>query len=136
MFIPFLFISTLAISLILIGEPANETHINESFGDAVIFNTILLIFIGPIYEEFIFRLLPYKFIKNKTLYIVISALIFAGIHVINDTKAFYNIWFYLPTALYLGYRYYKTNDLLVTISIHSLNNLLATLPLILSYLSV
>ena len=55
-------------------------------------------------------------------------------HVVNDTNAFYNIWFYLPNALYLGYRYYKTNDLLVTISIHSLNNLLATLPLILSYL--
>lgn len=133
MFIPFLFSSTFITSFILIGEPANETNINESFGDAVIFNTILIIFIGPIFEEFIFRLLPYELIKSKTLYIFISAFVFAGIHVVDDANAFYNIWFYIPNALYFGYRYHKTNDLLVTISIHCFNNLLATLPLIVSY---
>lgn len=68
MFLPFLFISTYIISLILTGEAANETRINESFGEAVILNTILIIFIGPILEEFIFRLLPYKFIKKKLIY--------------------------------------------------------------------
>lgn len=133
MFIPFRLISSFIISFIFIGEPANETSINESFGNAIVFNTMLIIFIGVIFEELVFRLLPYKFIKNKTLYIIISAFIFAGIHIINDPNPSYYIWVYMPDALYYSYRYHKTNDLLVTISIHSLNNLLATLPLILSY---
>lgn len=133
MFIPVLLISTCITSFIMIGEPTNETSIKESFYDAVIFNSIFIIIIGPIIEEFIFRFLPYRFIKNKTLYIIISAFVFVALHVINDPNPLYYIWFYMMRPLYYGYRYHKTNDILVTISMHSLNNLFATLPLILSY---
>ncbi|MDE5830888.1 MAG: CPBP family intramembrane metalloprotease, partial [Clostridia bacterium] len=132
MFILFLLISTFIISFIFIGKPANQTSV-DAFGATSISNMMIIIFMGPIFEEFVFRLLPYKFIKNKTLYITISAFLFAGIHVINDPNPLYYIWCYMPNALYFSYRYHKTNDLIVTISIHSLNNLLSMLPVILSY---
>lgn len=132
MFILFLLISTFIISFIFIGKPANQISV-DAFGATSISNIIIIIFMGPTFEEFVFRLLPYKFIKNKILYITISAFLFAGIHVINDPNPFYYIWVYMPNALYYSYRYHKTNDLLVTISIHSLNNLLSMLPVILSY---
>lgn len=125
MFIPFLLISECVISFIMIGEPANQTKIEESFYETLIFNSIYVVIIGPIIEEFIFRFLPYSFIKNKKLYVIVSAVIFAAMHVINDSNPFYYIWFYILGALYYSYRYYKTKDIWVTISLHSFNNLIA-----------
>lgn len=63
-----------------------------------------------------------------------SAFIFAGMHVLNDPNPFYYIWFYMMNPLYYGYRYYETQDILVPISMHSLHNLIAALPLVFSYL--
>lgn len=132
MFIPIELLSLYHTFFIMVGQPVNQTKINETFYDAPIFNTINIIIIAPIIEEIIFRFLPYRFIKNKTLYIVGSSIIFAAIHVVNDPNSFYYVWFYMMRSIYYGYRYHKTKDLLVSISIHSFNNLIATLILIFS----
>lgn len=132
MFIPVLLLSICITSFMMIGNSANQTSINTTFFEAPIYNSISIIIIGPIVEEFIFRLLPYKFIKNKFLYIILSTVVFAGMHVIGDSNALYYIWFYMMRPLYYGYRYYKTQDVCVTISMHSLNNLIATILMILS----
>ncbi len=132
MFIPILLISKCITSFIMVGQPANQTSIEESFCEALIFNSIYAIIIGPIIEEFIFRFLPYRFIKNKTLYIIVSTIIFAAMHVVNDTNPFYYIWFYMIRAFYYGYRYHKTKDILVPLSMHSLNNFVETLLIVLS----
>lgn len=132
MFIPILLISDCIISFTMVGQPANQTSIEQSFYEAPIFNSIFAIIIGPIIEEFIFRFLPYRFIKNKTLYIIVSTVVFAAMHVISDPNPFYYIWFYMMRPLYYGYRYHKTKDILVPISMHSLNNLVATLLFVLS----
>lgn len=134
MYIPILIISICITFLFMIGVPDNQTSIISSFNEAPIFNLINIVILGPIMEELIFRFLPYRFIKNKLLYVVFSAFIFAGMHVLNDPNPFYYIWFYMMRPLYYGYRYYETQDILVPISMHSLNNLIATLPLVFSYL--
>lgn len=132
MFLPILLISHFLTSFIMLGNSTNQTSIMKSFYEMPIFNSILMIIIGPIMEEVIFRSLPYKFIKNKTLYIIISAVIFAAMHVIHDPNPFYYIWFYMLRSLYYSYRYHKTQDIWITISLHSLNNLIATLLFIVS----
>lgn len=131
MFIPISAISTCVIIFVMEGQPENQTSLEESFKEAPIFNSIFMIIIGPILEEFIFRFLPYRFIKNKTLYIFVSTIIFAVMHVIDDPNAFYYIWFYMMRPLYYAYRYHKTKDIWVPTSMHILNNLIATLPMIL-----
>lgn len=131
-FIPIFLMSIYITSCIMAGQSANQTSIEESFYESPIYNSISIIIIGPIIEEFFFRFLPYKFIKNKTLYIILSAIIFAAMHVLNDPNGFYYIWFYMIRPLYYGYRYHKTKDILVPISMHSLNNLVATLLFVLS----
>ena len=133
MFIPVLLISIFITSFFMIGEPANESRINASFYQAPILNSIFIIIIGPVTEEYIFRFLPYKFIKNKILYIAVSTVVFAAMHVVSDTNPFYYIWFYMMRPLYYSYRYEKTEDIWVTISMHSLNNIIATVPMIISY---
>jgi len=132
MFIPILLISKCITSFILVGQPANQIAIEESFSKSPIFVSISAIIIAPIMEEFVFRLIPYRFIKNKTLYVIISSIIFAAMHVVNDTNPFYYIWFYMIRSLYYGYRYHKTKDILVPITMHSLNNLISTLLLVFS----
>ena len=132
MFIPILLISDCVIFFIMVGQPANQASLDKAFYEAPIFNSILSIIIGPIIEEFIFRFLPYRFIRNKTYYVIVSTVVFAAMHVINDPNPFYYIWFYMMRPLYYGYRYHKTKDILVPLSMHSLNNLVATLLFVLS----
>lgn len=132
MFIPILLISDCVTSFLMVGQSANQTSLDNSFYKAPVLYSILIIIIGPIIEEFIFRFLPYSFIKNKTLYIIVSTMVFAAMHVINDPNPFYYIWFYMMRPLYYGYRYHKTKDILVPLSMHSLNNLIATLLFLLS----
>jgi len=132
MFIPILLISYCVTNFIMIGQPVNEISLNNEFYEAPIYNSILLIIMGPIMEEYIFRYLPYKFIKNKILYVVVSTVVFAAMHVTKDPKWFYYIWFYMLRAWYYGYRYYKTKDLLVPICMHSFNNLVSTILFVLS----
>lgn len=127
MFIPVLLVSVFIISFFMLGEPANQSSINESFKQSPILLSIEAIIIAPLLEEYIFRFLPYKFIKNKILYIIISAVVFAAMHVVNDPNPFYYIWFYMIRPLYYGYRYKKTEDIWVTISLHSFNNFIAIL---------
>lgn len=130
MYIPVSLISTLIIYLFFVGEPANQINLNEAFKKMPILILSQTIIFGPIIEELIYRYLPYYFIKNKTLYIIISSIIFAASHVIHDPNAFYYIWFYMLGSLYLGYRYYKTKDIWVTIGIHSFHNLITALLII------
>lgn len=132
MFIPVLIIYGLANSFIFkITEVANETRIINEVNYMPV-NLLEIIIIGPIIEEVIFRILPYKFIKNKKLYVIISSVIFASMHVINDPNALHNIWAYMILSLYFGYRYYKKRDLCINIAIHSFNNLISCLPIILN----
>lgn len=129
-FIPIWLVSCLVATLFSIGEVANEKRLHELFYEGPIFYSIYIIIIGPIIEEFIFRFLPYRFIKNKVLYIIVSSIVFATMHVLEDTNPFYHIWIYMMRPLYYGYRYHKTKDLWVTISMHSFNNLIGILSLI------
>lgn len=132
MFIPVMIIS-ICISGLFVGKPANQISIEESFKESPIFDSIICIIIGPMLEEFIFRFLPYRFIKNKPLYIVISTVIFASMHILNDPNPFYYVWLYMIRSSYYAYRYHKTHDIWVSISMHSFNNLIATLQIIHSY---
>lgn len=114
-----------------IGTPQNQELIEESIENTQI--VIILIstcIIGPILEEFIFRLLPSKFIKRKIPYIIFSGVVFAAMHVINYPNPLLYIWFYMIGALYYGYRYYETKDILVPISMHIFNNLIATISIL------
>jgi len=130
MFIPIYLISNFIVSLIIVGEPANQSAFIKELKEFPIIVSISSIIIAPITEEIIFRFLPYKFIKNEILYIIISALIFAAAHVVKDPNPFYYILCYIIRSFYYGYRYYKTKDLWVTMSMHCFNNIIATMSIL------
>ncbi len=131
MSIPIIIVSIIATSIvrlfILDNGPENQISIEQDFKIHPVIVIISTIVIAPIIEEITFRFLPRRFIKNKALYIIISSVIFSSMHVIGDPNAFYYIWLYMIDPLYWSYRYCRTDDILVTISLHSFSNLIAML---------
>lgn len=125
MYIPVHIICNVFTNIFISGNSQNQLELLEDLENSPINFLIYAIIIAPIIEEILFRLLPYQFIKNKYLYIGISAFVFASCHVINDTNAFYYIWAYIFESLYFSYRFFKTKDIFVTISLHSFCNLVA-----------
>ena len=81
-------------------------------------------------EETIFRYLPHQFIKNKKIYIIVSAFIFSMMHCTGSFNELIYIPMYLPSSLYFAYKYYKTEDVFVTIAMHSFINFIAVIQLL------
>lgn len=129
-FIPIFIIGFIVYHVIIPGDSVNETKIDAALLQNPI-ESIWTIVITPFYEEMFFRYFPRKFIKNDVIYIIISSVIFAGLHVIHDPRWYIFIWAYMINSVYFGYKYLKTNDILVTMSLHSFNNFLSVLLLFL-----
>lgn len=83
-------------------------------------NTLI---VGPIMEESIFRYLPKKFISNKKVFLVVSSLLFAIPHVIDTPNWILYLPLYMIPSVYLGYKYWKTDNILLNIFIHFMFNL-------------
>lgn len=107
----------------LTGDPVsvNEEQINNALNANKYYALTVVIF-GPILEEVVFRFLPYKAFKNKTIFVLVSGFIFALLHCITSPNILIHLPLYLPFALYLGYRYCKTEDIFVTMAIHMFSN--------------
>lgn len=82
---------------------------------------LAITFFGPVQEEILMRRVVMKSIydkkKNVWLAILVSAFIFAAIHV-NPIQ----VVFAFPAGVLLGWLYYRTGSLLVPITGHVLNN--------------
>lgn len=128
-FIPVWIVSIIIGSILttLFGEPTNQIRIEKEYEGLSLSYLVNMVIYTPIIEEYLCRFLPHKFIKNQVLYIIISSIVFAGMHVVDDQNAFYHIWIYMIRPIYYAYRYYKTQDIWVTISFHAFNNLISTL---------
>ena len=130
-YIPFFFSSQL-ISYFLVKELSEKSKsVNNLYIEDPVFTFLYIAFICPILEELVFRCIPHKFIKNGPIYIVSSAFVFSSIHVIGQSHPIRRIFFYILISIYLGYRYHKTNDILVTISMHIFSNFTTLLCMIL-----
>lgn len=132
-FLLFDFITLVGIGLIykFIGittKSANQQEIvNILKNNFSLYTFIYIILLGPIIEEAIFRFLPRIIFKNDILFITVSSSIFALMHCFGSENIFWIFLIYFPSALYLGYAYYKTKDLFVTISMHITSNFISTL---------
>jgi hypothetical protein len=81
-----------------------------------------MVFIAPILEELIFRGVMLSYLlkhKSEWAAILFSALLFGLVHVSPDQV----VWSFLG-GIFLGYAYLKSQNILVPILFHSLNNFL------------
>ncbi len=97
----------------------------------VLFSTIIY---APIVEEIICRKTLKDIIKSKWVFIIASALLFGGAHVLNSLTSLWSLFYIIPYGALGGafaFAYYKTNNLLTPIFLHCIHNtILITLYLI------
>lgn len=110
----------------------NEIIARNQLMSSPIFMGISLVILGPIVEEMIYRL-PYKRVdKHKLLNFFIYSLIFALAHiaVTNGIKEFIYLIPYMFLSLSIGYSFYKTENIYMSIIVHILNNFINVMVLL------
>ena len=105
----------------------NEESVRSLIDIAPLFMAFELAIYAPITEELIFRKSIKDITNNKYIYILLSGLIFGGMHVIGSITSTYDILYLIPYgALGIAFAslYHKTNNLFSTITVHSIHNTL------------
>ena len=121
------------IRIIVTNAPftTNQTALNEL---PFIYLAILAIFWAPFIEELVFRGCIRRMIKNKYVFIVVSAIIFGSLHTINEDgllNIFVSSLPYVAIGACLAIAYEKSNNIWTDIIMHMANNAIA---IIISYL--
>ena len=96
----------------------------------------IAIIIAPLTEELMFRGFMKKFIKNNTLFLILSSIIFGGLHVVVASNI-EQILFIIPYSI-LGFafslNYVRTKNIASNIFLHGAWNSIAIVALIISKL--
>lgn len=121
-----MYVSNLFISLIQEGLPANEEIIRNQFQISPIYIFISAVAFAPILEELIFRQSFRNLFQNKWLFIIISGLVFGGMHVFNSNNlTVIDLLYIIPYStpgMAFAYMLYKTDNIFISMGFHMLHN--------------
>ena len=118
-------------------ESENQNIIVKITEKTPILMLISTVILAPIVEEGIFRLGLRKIIKNDYLFILISGLVFGFMHIFPTDLSMsialtYSIT-YVTMGFYLAYIYVEKDNIWINILIHSLNNLISMIAILMFY---
>ena len=142
-YIKFLFLSfglVLITNLIIMGirgsgVAQNQETIIGLAESLPIFTVILAVLYAPILEELVFRLAIRKICgKHNVLFIILSGTIFGALHVIGLAEAWQDYLFIISYSIpgcIFAYTLYKSENIFVPIALHTVNNLIAMIAIIL-----
>ena len=125
-------VSSTIISLIGIPLPSNETTNRTQFDLYPIIQIISSILFIPIIEELIFRLSFKDLSSNKHIYAIFTGLFFAIMHLpdaFTNPIMLIHLIPYASVGIAFGYIYKNTDNIIPSITSHSLHNLLTILQL-------
>lgn len=118
--------SNLLISILFKGITAsNQQAINDMFDTAPIYTFISAVFFAPILEELVFRLGIRKIFKNKYLFIIVSGIVFGGLHVVLSMQSIFELFYLIPyctPGFIFAYLLYKTDNIFVPAFLHFFHN--------------
>lgn len=133
-----MYISNFCISIIGSNLPSNEQIIRQQFQISPLYIFISAVIFAPILEELIFRQSFHNLFTNKWLFIIISGLIFGGMHVFNgDNVSLIDVLYIIPYSapgMAFAYMLYKTDNIFVSMGFHMLHNgIMVSLQFLLVY---
>ena len=130
---------SLPIVLINNGEVSdNQKQINDMFINNALFTFLLSSFYAPFVEESIFRLDLSKLLRNKIVFIIVSGVTFGVLHVINKMTNVTDILYileYSALGICLAKAYSDSKNIFVSMSIHFIQNFLASILMLIMYLA-
>lgn len=127
-----LYISNYLIINYVGGLAENEVISRNQLMSSPVVMGIVLVVLGPIVEEMIYRL-PYKRVeKHKLLNYFIYSLLFALAHIAftNGIKELIYLVPYMFLSLSIGYSFYKTENIYMSMVVHILNNFINVMVLL------
>lgn len=121
-----MYLSNFIIFGIQSGLPTNEEIIREQFQISPIYIFISAVLFAPVLEELIFRQSFRNLFQNKWLFIIISGLVFGGMHVFTgDDISMVDLLYLIPYSapgMAFAYMLYKTDNIFVSMGFHMLHN--------------
>lgn len=105
----------------------NQNNIIDSMNNYPVIAFIESCLLAPIYEEVLFRKNFKKSFNNKWLFIIVTSILFGGIHCLTIKNALELIYapLYILLGGTLGYIYYNDDNILSSIKYHMINNVIA-----------
>lgn len=126
------------------GVAENEALNREIITKLPLYAIPAIALIGPMIEEIVFRLSFRKVIPNKFLFIVITSIIFAGVHMIASFNSISEIFTnipellhvlsYLCLALAFAFAYRDTDNIFTTMFLHIMHNTYCLILIIVTFL--
>ncbi|GAP00534.1 CPBP family intramembrane glutamic endopeptidase [Fructobacillus ficulneus] len=122
-------------------QATNEKMINDSLAHLsiplLVAELVFIIVIGPVFEEMAFRgyMMNVFFKNNASLSIIVSTLLFAYLHMHSLVLTTHNLTAFLIYCTLggaLGYAYSQSQKISVSIGLHMLNNLIATIMMVIA----
>lgn len=106
-------------------QSGNEEIIRELFDKNPLYIYITSVLIAPFVEELVFRKAIYYIIPKRIPFIIISGLIFGGLHVIGSATTLLDYLYLIPyctPGFVFAYIMSKTENVLVSSSLHFMHN--------------
>ena len=132
-------VSNILISLLTPAKMAvNEEGVRTMIKASPIIMLILTTITAPISEEILFRKSFKNVIKDKTLYILVSGLVFGALHVVTSYNTLYDLLYLIPySALGISFAITcsKTDNVYPSMIIHAIHNGAITLVTVIGTLA-
>lgn len=107
------------------GVAGNEETIRQIFTKAPIYMFISAVFIAPVLEELTFRQAFRNIFSNDKVFIIMSGLIFGGLHVVGNVNSPVDLLYLIPyctPGFVFAYIMAKTDNVFVSMGLHFLHN--------------
>lgn len=108
------------------GTSNNEESIRFMLQNFPYLSALSVAILSPTIEELVFRRAFRDIFNNKWLYIATSGLIFGALHVLlSPVNSFIDYLYLIPycsMGIAFSYMYYKTNNIIVSITLHIAHN--------------
>ena len=116
----------------------NQEIVNNTIMIAPIYMIIASVFFAPFLEETIFRLAFRQIFKNDILFIIMSGLIFGGLHVISSYTNPINLIYIIPYSIpgfIFAYTLVRSKNIFVPMGLHFFHNaIMITVQIVLLFI--
>ena len=120
------------------GLASNEEANRQLMLQYPIYMVISTMMLAPFIEELTFRGNFKEAFKNKKVFILFTAFVFASVHVLNGITSPLELLYYIPygaLSIAFGKIYMETDNIYTTMVIHSVHNSLSIILLVIAYLA-
>ena len=117
------------------ANAGNEELVQEMIKSAGLISILTVGLIGPVIEELVFRKAFKDTFTNKYLFIIISGLVFGGLHVILTLTSMWDLLYLIPycsLGIAFGVIYVKTENIYTSIFMHIFHNTVFTIVSVIS----